>query len=231
MSRHREDRHSRPTAAAHPHARAIKAHVARHIGRVSRVFRGLGAESPQLDVLYVAPVKARPLHTLVTSGMSAVPMQAPADTEAPLRLELGITLPEYWQLDDEALQDEVWRWPLDLLIHVARFPHRSNSLLAWGDVVPHGEPPRPLASDTRLCGAIVAPSLLVPPEFYQLQAGAHSIVFYAVIPLYLEEMELRRRAGMEPLLTRLIEQGTRDLVNPQRRNVAVTQRRFRLFGR
>lgn len=205
----------------------IRAHVERHIGRIEHVFSGAGAADPTtVDVHHVGPVESRPYHTLITAGMSSVPMSVPAEADAPRRVELMMTLPEDWKLK-AAVTDERSHWPTRLLLSLSRLPHERRTWLGWGSAVPNGEPPRALAPHSDLCGVIIAPSLLVPVAFYELDIRGERVAFYSVIPLYKEELELHQRAGMQGLLARLLQKDINDVVDLRRRNVA--KRRFGLF--
>ena len=219
-----------------PQRAPITAHIERHIGPIKQVFRETAAASSidalavdvlPVDVLHVAATTDRPVHTLITSGMSDRPMAVPAGTDSPEYLELMMTLPREWQLDEQAPRDETWYWPIRLLLHLAGLPRQSNTWLGWGHTVPNGDPAQPFAANTQLCGAIIVPSLLVPTPFYELRLAQRTIAFYGVVPLYKEELALQQREGMSALLEKLIDRGIRDLVDPKRRNVAV--KRFGLF--
>ena len=78
-----------------------------------------------------------------------------------------------------------------------------------------------------MCGVVIAPSLHVPPSFYELTSRVGAITFYAVVPLYLEEMQLAETQGARFLLEKLIDNEVRDLVDLKRRKVA--KKRFGLF--
>lgn len=202
----------------------IRSHVERHIGRIDRVFPGDPARETA-DVLYVKPINSRPYHTLVTAGMSSVAMQVPPDASAPRRIELMMTLPEAWKLSSDS-KDERAHWPARLLQSLSRWPREHQGWLGWGRTVPNGDPPQPLAPRTALCGVIVAPSLLVPVAFYELDIGGERVAFYSAIPLYREELELQAREGMAALLERLLHNDINDVVDIKRRNVA----KKKLFG-
>jgi hypothetical protein len=75
---------------------------------------------------------------------------------------------------------------------------------------------------------IIAPSLLVPVGFYELNVDGERVGFYAAIPLYSEELDLKQSKGMEVLLERLLEKDINDVVYLKRRNVA-KKKRFGLF--
>ncbi len=202
----------------------IRSHVERYIGRIDRVFPGDPAQATA-DVLHIAPVDSRPYHTLVTAGMSNVAMHVPPDVTAPHRLELMMTLPEGWKPSDD-IRDERAHWPTRLLQSLSRLPRERDSWLGWGHTVPNGDPPRPLAPHTELCGVILAPSLLVPVAFYELNIDGERVSFYSIIPLYREELELHAREGMAALLERLLHKDINDVVFLKRKNVA----RKKLFG-
>jgi hypothetical protein len=197
----------------------IRSHVERHIGRINRVFAGDPAQGTA-DVLYVQPVNSRPYHTLITAGMSSVAMHVPPDVSAPRRLELMMTLPEGWKPDDD--------WATRLLQSLSKLPREREGWLGWGHTVPNGEPAQPLAPHTDLCGVIIAPSLLVPVAFYELDIDSERVAFYSVIPLYREELELHAREGMAALLERLLHNDINDVVYLKRKNVA-RKKRFGLF--
>lgn len=204
----------------------IRSHVERHIGRIERVFTGDPAHATA-DVLHVQPVDSRPYHTLITAGMSNVGMRVPPDVNAPHRIELMMTLPEGWRPGGD-VADERAHWPTRLLQSLSRWPREREGWLGWGHAVPNGDPPQPLAPHTALCGVIIAPSLLVPVAFYELNIDGERVVFYSAIPLYREELELHAREGMAALLERLLEKDINDVVDVKRRNVA-KKKRFGFF--
>lgn len=204
----------------------VRSHVERYIGRIDGVFPG-DPSNGSADVLHVKPVDSRPYHTLITAGMSTVAMPVPPEVSAPHRLELMMTLPEGWK-PEGAVADDPAHWPTRLLHSLSRVPRDPERWLGWGHTVRNGEPPQPYAAHTELCGAIIAPSLIVPVGFYELNIDGERVAFYAAIPLYREELELKQSKGMEELLGKLIEQDINDIVYLKRRNVA-KKKRFGLF--
>lgn len=214
--------------AAKERSGQIAQHIERHLGPITNVSRETAGDAARIEVHFVAATKTRPVHTLITVGMSDVPMSVPENVESPRYLELMVTLPESWKLDDESVAQPEWNWPIRQLRSLAAYPHKFSTWLGWGHAVPNGDPPEPWAPNTKLCGAIVVPSLLVPTDFYELKTGTETIAFYSVVPLYREEMELKSRDGMAPLLAKMVDHGITDLIDPKRRNVAV-KKRFGLF--
>ena len=75
---------------------------------------------------------------------------------------------------------------------------------------------------------IIAPSLLVPVGFYELDVDGERVAFYSAIPLYREELDLKQSQGMEVLLGRLLEKDINDVVYVKRRNVG-KKKRFGFF--
>ena len=80
----------------------ISDHIEKHIGPVASVFHELVSDLVHIDVHMVEPTPERPCYTLVTSGMSDKPMQAPEGHEDLAYTELMICLPPNWPLTEEA---------------------------------------------------------------------------------------------------------------------------------
>ena len=158
--------------------------------------------------------------------MSDLPMTTPEGAEVPRFAELLLTLPNYWKVDQVSFEDEKWYWPVRIMKTLARLPHKYSTWLGFGHTVPNGDPPEPYAQNTKLCGAIVLPSISVPDAFHTLRIGEHkTITFYAIVPLFEEEMNFKLRSGTDALLERLGKKGVSDIIEPSRTNVGK-----KLFG-
>lgn len=225
-------RHGEPSAwqdaAEEGCIEAITKHIEAHLGVVDSVFHEVLSDTVHVDVHLVRPTAERPYVRLVTSGMSDLPMTIPAGEDVPRFAELLVTLPGTWKLDTESFEDETWYWPLRLLKGLARLPHKHATWLGFGHTVPNGDPPTPYAPNTRLCGAITLLPISVPSGFHKLRIDeAKEITFYAAVPLFEEEMNLKLRSGTDALLDRFEAKGISDIVDPARSNVA--KRRFGWF--
>jgi hypothetical protein len=198
----------------------IRSHIERHIGSIHQVFNDFEGGSSSISVQHVQPTETRPVHTLITLGMSAGAMAVPEGKESPKFLELMVTLPRDWQLGSEQVGKEEWAWPVRLLHTLAGKASSSHSWIGWGDLIPNGDPPEPYAASTRQCVAFVVPSLLVPTEFYELNVPGKSIAFFAVVPLYKEEWQLGLKQGTKTLIERMVDRDVNDVVDPKRKNVA-----------
>jgi Suppressor of fused protein (SUFU) len=211
----------------HSYADAIAEHVARHVGPITDVFHEARPHLFQLDVLVVGPHEARPYTTLVTCGMSTLPMRVPIENPEDLGrvpelryAELLLCLPPDWPLTPEAFQREENYWPVRWLKKLGRFPHIHEGWLGLGHTVPNGDPPEPFAATTSFSGWLVDQPLLFPEEIQKLRVGEKVINFYAIVPLYEEEMTLKVRKG-SPALGHLLNRAkVTELVDPGRLTVA-----------
>jgi hypothetical protein len=205
----------------------IRAHIERHIGPIHQVFNDWEDQPFPISVQHVEPSEGRPIHTLITIGISAREMSVPEGSESPRSIELMITLPESWKIEADLTQQE--QWPIRLLQSLARRAISTKGWIGWGDLIPNGEPPQPYAPSTKLCAALIVPSLLVPTDFYQLTVQGKNIAFFAVVPLYAEEWQLGINNGNKALIERIIDRDVNDVVVPNRKNVA--KRRWLGLGR
>ncbi|MGZ3159870.1 MAG: suppressor of fused domain protein, partial [Burkholderiaceae bacterium] len=199
----------------------ISDHIERYLGEIETVLHEIISDTVHIDVHIVKPSADFPYIRLVTSGMSDLPMTVPAGSGAPEYVELMLTLPADWKLDQKSFEDENWFWPVSQLKYLARFPHKFQTWLGWGHTVPNGDPAEPYSPTTKLCGAIVLPSVTVPDAFHTLRIDdKKEITFYAVVPLFKDEMNLKLRSGTDELLKRFGKKGISDIFSPTRSNVA-----------
>ncbi len=218
-----------PTDEAH--AGAIIEHVEQHVGRIDYIFRELVSEIVRIDVLRIPPTKQRPFYTLVTSGMSDKAMTV---TEGGVELqfaELMICLPAEWPVAMDDFRDEKNYWPIRLLKVLARLPHEYDTWLSLSHTIPNGDPPHPYAENTGFCCALIVPPLTCSDEFRTLRlfesAGEYDeeteevekcINFYAVLPLYRDEMDCKLHRGMDRLIDQLDRTRVTELLDLRRKS-------------
>lgn len=206
---------------------AISDHIEQYIGEIETVYHELVSDIVHIDVHMIAPTDERPFYTLVTSGMSDLPMTVPEGAEAFEYAELMIYLPEDWQMSQEEFEDESNYWPIRLLKVLSRFPHEYNSWLSEGHTLPNGDPPEPYADNTDLVCALLAPPL-EEEEFLHLEIDDEKTInFFLVIPIYQEEMKCKLQRGMEKLFKRFEKYAVPLILDPQRKNSC--RKRFGLF--
>ena len=198
----------------------IISHIEKHLGRIARVFQESAPDAVRLDVQHVEPTAEFPCHRLITCGMSDLPMFFPEDISSRYDLELMITLPGDWRVDEESLEDEKWNWPVRLMKELARFPNKYNSWLCMGHTIPNSDPPEPYTSDSRLCCALLLPPVRSAQEFYTLEIPPdRKILFLAVVPIYEDEMNYKLEKGLAPLLEKFDQAGLDELIDPKRASV------------
>lgn len=100
----------------------ISVHIETHLGPIEGVLH-------EIDIHVVKPTQKFPFIRLVTSGMSDLPMMTPEDPDIPRYIELMMTLPADWKLDQASFNDETWYWPVRLLKSLARLPHKYQTWL------------------------------------------------------------------------------------------------------
>ncbi|AEG02087.1 suppressor of fused domain protein [Methylomonas methanica] len=206
----------------------ISQHIETYLGKVETVFHEIVSDTVHIDVHFVKASPEFPFIRLVTSGMSDLPMTTPPEADVPRFLELMMTLPADWRLEQKAFDDERWYWPIRLLKFLARLPHKHETWIGWGHTVPNGDPAEPYASSTELSGAIILPPVTVQEGFRSLRIRDDKIIqFLSVVPLYAEEMAFKLREGSAPLLDKFDKVGINDIIDPGRKNVI--RKRFGLF--
>lgn len=207
----------------------LEDHYLQYLGNAESVFHEILSTIVHVDVHWIKPSPSRPFNTLVTMGMSYLPMTVPAGCEALEYAELVAVLPASWPLSSDALEDENNYWPLRLLKMLARFPHEYSTWLGWGHSIPNGDPAKPYAGNTKFCGVVLLPAVTIDPEFTQLKvAEDKTINFYSLVPVYKEEMLYKLRHGADALASKFDEHGLTEEISVARKNVC--KRSFWPFG-
>jgi Suppressor of fused protein (SUFU) len=156
-------------------------------------------------------------------------------SERPMRggrsAELMLLLPPTWPAPGTPeFEDERGYWPYRLLQDLARLPHEYDTLLWSGHTVPNGDPAQPYAKGAGFSGALIAPPVIAPEGFHTLEHDGREITFFAVWPLYDDEMRLKLDQGVAKLAALMDEARLLEVVNVGRPSV-VPQRRRGLFRR
>jgi Suppressor of fused protein (SUFU) len=199
----------------------IDAHIEECIGPVEIVFHELISDLVHVDIHMVGPTAERPYHTLITSGMSDLPMTTPDGTDLPKYAELMLSLPPDWPLTQEAFADDRNYWPIRTLKTLARLPHEYQTWLGFGHTIPNnGDPAEAYAENTELCCALVYQPQLIPESALGLKIDDEKTIwFYSVVPIYKEEMEFKLKKGSEALFKRMMAQNVNELLDIKRKNV------------
>lgn len=195
---------------------AISSHINQYVGHPAMVFHELISDLVHIDVHWVKPTRKHNFHTLITSGMSDLPMKSP---EPSLEYaEVMIALPSEWKLSEQDFEDENNYWPIRLLKFLARFPHEYETWLYISHSVPNYDPPEPFAQNTRFCGSLIMPPVLFGDGFGKLETNGKTIHFLSVVPIYAEEMDYKLKKGFDALVDRLDKNQVTELLDLKRKN-------------
>jgi hypothetical protein len=204
--------------------------VEKYFGPVTGVYHEIVSDLVHIDVLIVQPTEEHNFYTLVTSGMSDLPMTVPEGREEYRYAELFLMLPPDWPLGDkEVNQDNRYYWPIFWLKAIARFPHDYQTWIASGHTIPNGEEAAPLGDGTDL-GCIMMIATATPhDDFGMLEVNDDKVInFYNLFPLYREEMDYKLKEGLETLADKMVEYDISEIIDPNRPNMCKKKRG--LFG-
>lgn len=196
---------------------AISDHIEKHVGPIENVWHELISDLVHIDVHQIAPTDERPWWTLVTSGMSDIPMSAPEGAEDFRYTELMICLPKDWPMEEKEFDKDENYWPVYWLKYLARFPHQHETWLSWGHTIPNGDPAEPIGPGTNMTGLILLQPMTVTTDFWSLPIREDKTInFFAVFPLYDEEMELKLKKGAEEIEQLFEKNKITEILDPRR---------------
>ncbi len=163
-----------------------------------------------------------PVQALFTIGLSD--HRLPDEDDEFNCTELRMLLPPDWPLDEAALADPRWNWPVKWLQRIATRLRDSERLYATKEaayfppVFMNGDPPEPLAAETKLCGWL---GLNSSSNHVQMP-DCRWISLLDLHPIYTEERDvvLSKPDAWETFMQRLEERGIPMHIDPQRENAA-----------
>ncbi|MFC6591212.1 suppressor of fused domain protein [Deinococcus lacus] len=193
------------------------------------VWHEIVSDLVHIDVYMVRSSAERPFYTLITSGMSDLPMTLPEGMDAEARAELEraelvMCLPPDWPLSQEAFEDAANYWPIGLLKMLARLPHEYSTWLGVGHSVPNGQSGQAFPG-TQFTGVVLGPPVDLPEDFWTFQVNLQGVQttvrFYGLFPLYTEEMDYKINTpeGAWALFKKFEPFGVRLIVDVNRPNV------------
>ena len=210
---------SEPVGGVSQFDEEIETHIDKHFKNRGPVYHEIVSDLFHLDIELIEPTTDRPYTTLITNGMSSLPMNAPKGAEESKYAELVLSLPPDWPLTKEALANDRNYWPIRWLKVLARLPHRYNTWLWASHTVPNGDPPQPFADNTQLCCALILIPFLVPESFLSLEVDPSTTIhFLSFVPIYKEEMNLKLQKGLDPLLSLFEKAKVSELLDINRPN-------------
>lgn len=233
----RQDKEFQPASGNGENIEAISDHIEKHVGKIEKVFHEIVSDIIHIDVHWVKPTDKFPFHTLVTSGMSDLPMKIPEGYEINQFAELCILLPSDWRIDgtdfktmEEVFNDENNYWPVRWLKIIARFPHEYATFLSSGHTIPNGELADPFSENTKLGCMLLLPSLSLGSKFFELKINdKKTIHFYCLYPLYKEEMDFKLKKGTDKLIDKFEKYNVSDVVDIRRKNTCLKKGLFGIW--
>lgn len=145
----------------------------------------------KIDVCVIRQQGDDPRTILATVGMSTAPLvlpdDAPPGADEYRYAELTMLLPPDWPLDDRALTQDEYRWPVEWLQRLASYPHDTGTWLGKSRTYSNENPPEPLADNTDLsCFLAVLNQDRQEPV---TKPDGSPVQFYSVYPIYEEEWQ------------------------------------------
>ncbi|MEU8002165.1 suppressor of fused domain protein [Catellatospora sp. NPDC049111] len=196
-------------------AEAIDRHIEAHFGPIAYVWHEMVSDLVHVDVHVVEPTPDRPFYTLITSGMSELPMAAPEGYSR--YAELMISLPADWPMTGEAFRDEAAYWPVRLLKMAARLPHEYRTWLGPWHSIPNGHPAEPYSAGTPFAGVLIAPMIRCAEEANTIvTTSGKEISLLALVPLHPAEMDLKVTGGTDALLDAFSRIDVSEVFDPAR---------------
>lgn len=163
---------------------------------------------PPLRLLHVLEFETSSYQAIVTDGMSARLANLTSDvdpTEVMRRTELLVVLDRNWPLDEEAMKLDRHRWPIDWLRKIARWPFENDTCLRRGNIFANGEPPEPLADNTKQTCLLVTTT--ESPWGTWRRPDGEEVRVMLVTSIYTDERDFERADGMVALLEKFVESG------------------------
>lgn len=203
-------------------AEAIDRHIEEHFGTVDFVYHEVGSHLVGVHVYVIAPTEARPFRTLITSGMSELPMTVPAGVSP--YAEVMLCLPADWPMGESYPSETAPDWPIAVLKQVARLPHEYRTWIGEWHSIPNGDPAETYAPDVPFCGVVITPMLRTTAEARVITApDGTEINLLAVIPLHRDEIAVKIEQGTDALIEVLDRGRVTELLDPGRPSFAVVE--------
>lgn len=210
---------------------ALRAHVTKHVGKIAGTYHqpvmaALMSGGVPLELLHVAPSKARPYHTLLTMGMSQEPLDAPKELAAFRHVELMVCLPSNWKPPQGPVVSEKVdesTWPIHHLFRLAQACHAQGRFLMFGTFIPNGDEPGKLKAFARsvpFYSAVIWCDGKFGEDFITMPVSKRaSVLFLSVICLKKDETEALLPLDLEALVAKMNEGTFPDVADPARKSV------------
>ena len=208
-----------PTLLKKSEISTIEKFIEKNIGKNNMVFHEVVSDIIHVDIYMIEPRKEHDFYTLVTVGMSALPMYTPLNVTNKY-IELMISLPKTWKLKQEELKDENNYWPIRILKEVARFPFIFKTWLGFGHTIPNWNPPEAFSETAKFNGVLLLPSLIYKKSWKCRVGLFKEVQFLTIHPLYENEMDFKIEHGVDALLNKFDENKVNEIVDIKRPEIS-----------
>ncbi len=203
-----------------PAANDIEEHIKKNFGEAKSVFHEILPVKIHVDIHLVEPTETQNYYSIITSGLSTLPMNTPPNYSHFKYSELYMCLPKDWIIEEKSFENEANYWPFRCLKFLARFPHDYKTWIWNMHTIPNKNPIESFANNTKLCCSLLSIPKRIPERAYKLRISKDkTIYFHSVIPIYREEMEYKLKYGAEPLLERFAKNNVDELLDINRMSV------------
>ena len=196
---------------------AVSRHFETKVGPIAGVLHEIVSDDLHIDLHLVASDRSRAFEFVGTSGMSERAMTTPPGKSEFRFAEVCILLKKGWSLDHKSFGDEGVYWPFRLLKGLARYPTHAGTWLAYSHTIAAADPPPPYASGTKLCAAVIVPSVTLGKEFWTMKrSDGATTYFLTVVPIHADELAFAMKSGSDALLDEFEKAGVTDVLDPTR---------------
>lgn len=198
----------------------IQERMERRLGPIQAVWcRPRVDDRVHVDIHWIPPTPEHPWHWILTTGMSELPMAAPAGMEECRFAEVYLCLPPDWPMAMKMPLRGEAGWPLRVLSDLAQYPHQTGRWIWYAHTYAQ-LPMENVAPGVPFSSVVLGPSISMPRGFNGIQVDRDRIVWYfSVLPLHAEERAFALSNSASALLGRFERSGITDVVDPRRPSV------------
>jgi len=211
-----------------PHNWEVDTHIRSCFGQSDAVLHEQLSKYVSLDIHVIRPTADRAFTTYVTSGMSDLAMNAPEGFADWRRAELVIALPGPPEAHFDAAGQR--HYLIDHMRNYARRPHALGSCFILGDTIGALDGEESIGPDTRLSAHVLTRPMITPiidpmDAFRASLSTGDAVNFFAIEPIYADELDLKLNQGSDVLIARLEAANVFELYDPDRPSVATQKAR------
>ena len=159
---------------------------------------------------------------LITSGLSSRVQKVNEDNKDLARIELYMSLPDYWNFDDKT-------WPIEWLNKVAQVPQKYDTWFGAGDTIPAGSPPQPLDEKLAANHFILTRPIKHADGLSGEKWLGMPFQLLAVVPIFQEELDYKLKNSYTMLFNKFDKHEVTEHIDIYRTSI-YKKRFFGMFG-